>query len=110
MGRDDGLAYREFIGRLLNTDLVYPDDPAFAVGNLGPIVIVLGEVPVGSGARMMRIPLVDVLRRDHGRQDEPRHEYERECRLPRRMHDVAIMAAPLTAVKHSRAFPLSQAA
>lgn len=62
--RNDGLGDPDFKGRLLNTHIVEPDDTPFAVGNLGPVLIVWGEVSMGDGMGMAGIRLVDMFRRD----------------------------------------------
>lgn len=62
--RDGGSGDPDFTGRLLNAHIVEPDDTPFAVGNLGPVVIVWGEVSMGNGMGMVGIRFVDMFRGD----------------------------------------------
>lgn len=75
------------MGRLLNPDVVEPEDMSFAAGNLGPVVIVRFEVSVDNGVGMVSIRFVDMCRSDDERHYEPRRECERDGRPPQRMHD-----------------------
>jgi len=85
-GRQAGRGYGNLISGVLDCNAVEPHDPTFAMRNLSAVVIVRFEMSMRNCARMVRIRLVDVFRRDDSRNREPRDEDESGDRSPRRRH------------------------
>ena len=70
----DGKRYGHLNARLLDRDVIQPHNPAFAVGDLGALVVVGFEVAMRDGARMIGVGFMDVLWRDHSRHSKPRDQ------------------------------------